>query len=228
MRILAVDGSSGSTSLAVVDDGVLVAAKTVENAAGLTRSLLAALDTLLREAGAPLATFDALALGRGPGSFTGLRASFATMRGVQVGAGLPLWGAGSLRALADASAPGARVLACVDARRDELFAEGHDAARGPAWFSLRHGRPEALGRDAAASIEGPVVIAGDLPPPLLQRLVACAPDRFVVAAAPGCLALEIARAVLRGDAVRDDGTLEPLYVRPPDAKLPAAVAGLPR
>ena len=92
-----------------------------------------AIDRMLVEAGASLADLSALAVGLGPGSFTGLRVGVATLKGLAFARKLPLAGASSLRALARAalqSGVPAPVVAVMDAKHGELYAgvfEGPDA-----------------------------------------------------------------------------------------------------
>ena len=92
--------------------------------------LLAAAEEALGAAGVGWEDVDRLAIGVGPGSFTGLRIGIATARALAQGRGLPLVGVSSLEALArGAAAP--LVLAVLDARRGEAFAA--------AWQTLNRG-----------------------------------------------------------------------------------------
>ena len=90
--------------------------------------LLPLLEQLLSEAGWPKSSLDRLGVGVGPGSFTGLRAGIALAEGLSVGLDRPLWGVGSLLAmargaLAEHAGP---CCALLDARRNELFAAVYD------------------------------------------------------------------------------------------------------
>ena len=96
--------------------------------------LIALVDRALSDAGLTLGELDAVAVGAGPGSFTGLRIAMATAKGLCFASGLPLWPVSSLAALAlDAAAAlaaadppedpsGALLVPLFDARRDEVFA----------------------------------------------------------------------------------------------------------
>jgi tRNA threonylcarbamoyladenosine biosynthesis protein TsaB len=81
-------------------------------------AVLEDVDALLREAGAEPGDLDAIAVGIGPGSFTGVRIGVATARGLSLALGIPVAGVSTLDALA-AGAPGA--LPVIDARRREVF-----------------------------------------------------------------------------------------------------------
>ena len=230
MRLLALDTSTACASVAVVDDGCVLAEITRRLPTGHSAHLLGLIEQTLALAGLTLDALDALAIGRGPGSFTGLRAGFATVRGLELATGLPLWGVGSLQALASATVtPGARTLVCIDGRRDELFAHGFaDHPATDDWLPLMHASPEEIGaRAMAAADDQTVVVVGDLGPAAVARLTAPAVERFLVR--PRALGSPSARAValevLAGRATLDDGSMEPTYVRAPDAKLPKTVQG---
>jgi tRNA threonylcarbamoyladenosine biosynthesis protein TsaB len=131
MRILALDTSTRTASVAVLGGAREVE---IDHAVGShSDDLIALCDRALSDAGLRLADLDAVAVGAGPGSFTGLRIAMATAKGLCFASGLPLWTASSLAALAlDAvdtlaaadppeEAAGALFVPLCDARRDEVF-----------------------------------------------------------------------------------------------------------
>src|ERR1700722_3327190 len=94
-----------------------------------TSALLALAIEALDEAGIGWGELDLLAVGTGPGTFTGLRIGIATARALAHARELPIVGVSTLRSLASAAAAAARVddrlaLAVLDARRGEVFAAG--------------------------------------------------------------------------------------------------------
>jgi tRNA threonylcarbamoyladenosine biosynthesis protein TsaB len=93
-----------------------------------TTRLLPLAASLLDEAGLRWHDLELIAVGVGPGTFTGLRIGIATARALASATGAPLVGIGTLRALA-AGSPGRRVLAVIDARRGEVFVGGYDHDR---------------------------------------------------------------------------------------------------
>jgi tRNA threonylcarbamoyladenosine biosynthesis protein TsaB len=109
MLILAFDTATDVATSALVDDGEVLGER-VSRAV----TLLEDVDALLRQAGARTGDLDALAVGIGPGSFTGVRIGLATARGLAFGLDLPVAGVSTLAALA-AGAPGATPV--IDARR---------------------------------------------------------------------------------------------------------------
>ena len=155
MRILAIDTATENCSAALLTDGRLLARE-----AHLERShaerILPMVDELLREASVPLSTLSAVAFGRGPGSFTGVRLAASVAQGLAYGAGRPVVPVSDLRALAQqvlSSEPGAsRVVACNDARMHEVYWGCFE--RGPADLAIpvseeRVGSPASVTLPAA-------------------------------------------------------------------------------
>ncbi|WP_445361407.1 tRNA (adenosine(37)-N6)-threonylcarbamoyltransferase complex dimerization subunit type 1 TsaB [Microbulbifer sp. ANSA003] len=126
MKILALDTTSGACSVALISDGQLIE-RFVQAERDHTRRLLPMLDDVLAEAGIKLAGLDALAVSRGPGSFTGLRIAISSVQGLAYAADLPVVPVSSLAALA----LGARrshpdwgkspVVAMLDARMQQVY-----------------------------------------------------------------------------------------------------------
>jgi tRNA threonylcarbamoyladenosine biosynthesis protein TsaB len=114
--------------------------------------LLAAAEEALSAAGVGWEEVDRLAVGLGPGSFTGLRIGIASARALAQGRGLPIVGVSSLEALARGASGAEIVVAAIDARRGEVFSA--------AWQTLNQGSglsrrvegfaPAALTPDALA------------------------------------------------------------------------------
>jgi len=111
--ILAFDTATSVATSALVRDGEVLG----ERASTAVR-VLEDVDALLRDAGVEPKQLDALAVGIGPGSFTGVRLGLAAARGLALALGLPVAGVSTLAALS-AGAPDAVPL--VDAKRHELF-----------------------------------------------------------------------------------------------------------
>src|SRR5947208_6860852 len=125
MLRLALDTATGVATSALVDDGGVLGERVSR-----AQTLLEDVDALLRQGGAHPGDLDALAVGVGPGSFTGVRIGLATARGLALALDLVGAGVSTLDALA-AGAPGAGPV--VDARRREIFAlvDGGRAGRAP-------------------------------------------------------------------------------------------------
>ena len=113
MLILAFDTATDVATSALVDDGEVLGERSSRAV-----TVLEDVDALLRQAGAHTREIGGIAVGTGPGSFTGVRVGLATARGLAFALGVPLAGVSTLDALA-AGAPGA--VPVVDARRGEVF-----------------------------------------------------------------------------------------------------------
>jgi tRNA threonylcarbamoyl adenosine modification protein YeaZ len=130
MLILAFDTATDVATSALVADGEVLGER-----ASRAVTLLEDVDALLRQSGMHTRDVEALAVGIGPGSFTGVRIGLSTARGLALALGVPVAGVSTLDALA-AGAPGA--LPVVDARRREVFVPGRVVA--PADLEVEPGR----------------------------------------------------------------------------------------
>jgi tRNA threonylcarbamoyladenosine biosynthesis protein TsaB len=123
MKLLAIETSTEACSASLYLDGeVLVRFEVAPREH--SRLLLPMMDSLLAEAELSLSQLDALAFGRGPGGFTGVRIATGVIQGVGLGTGLPVVPVSSLASLAQGMLRefGAeQVLAALDARMHEIY-----------------------------------------------------------------------------------------------------------
>lgn len=124
MKIVALDTATENCSAALLIDGrLLVREERLER--GHAGRILPMIDELLAEGGVTLGALTAIAFGRGPGAFTGVRLAASVTQGLAFGTGLPVVPVSDLRAVAqralDAEATVTRVLACNDARMREVY-----------------------------------------------------------------------------------------------------------
>jgi tRNA threonylcarbamoyladenosine biosynthesis protein TsaB len=133
-----------------VESGRAVVARHHEQRNAHGEALFGLSDAVLAEAGWERSSLDRIAVGIGPGSFTGLRVGIAFAQGIGLGLDRPVVGVGSLAAMCRAvpsDRPGLRC-AVMDARRDELFVAVHDA-NGEEIVA-----PRAIARSAAVEAVG--------------------------------------------------------------------------
>jgi tRNA threonylcarbamoyladenosine biosynthesis protein TsaB len=192
MLILAFDTATDVATSALVEDGEVLGERTSRAV-----TLLEDVDALLRQAGARTGDIQGLAVGTGPGSFTGLRVGLATARGLALALGVPVAGVSTLDALA-AGAPGA--LPVIDARRGEVF--------------VLQGEPRVLAPEDL-DVEAGTVCVGD--GAVRYRSVLAAKGAEIP---PDGDDRHAPRARFHAQLARDFGPaelVEPMYLRVPDA-----------
>ena len=218
--LLALDTSTETMALALLSP----AGCWLRHAAGgasASAQLLPAVQALLAEAGLTLQQLDAVAFGRGPGAFTGLRTACAVAQGLAFGIGKPVLAIDSLLLVADdaqAQAPAADDQAlhwvAMDARMDEAYAAAY--RRDPAGGWHEQHAPALYTLPALAALwlqEPPTRVAGSAVrafaarlPLAAARLLATEHDR---AAALG----RLARAAWVAGLAIDPALALPLYLR---------------
>lgn len=209
MLILGLDAALACASAALVRDGVVIAERAQLGDRGQAAALAPMVAAVLDEAAVPAGNLDAIAVTVGPGSFTGLRAALSLAHGLALAAGRPLVGVTVAEALAEALPPGDRAVWCaIDNRRGRIFLDTGAAAQ-----------PVSL--DALPRPAGKVVVTGDAAIAVAARLAARGDDVQLSDAR-----MPRAADVARVGARRMAGMLpplaaQPLYVDPPEARLPA-------
>ena len=143
MILLALDTATECCSVALAIDGAIHSRSELAPRRH-AELLLPWIDTLLAEHNVQRAQIDAVAVGRGPGGFTGVRLAVAAAQGIAYGLDRPLLAVSSLAALAmqAEATEGQRVLAAIDARMGELYlgafcidADGLAVAEGEEWMA---------------------------------------------------------------------------------------------
>ncbi len=218
MTILAFDTCMTACSVALIRGDGSAFSRCVRMERGHAEALFPMVSEVLAEAGQDFSAITKIAVTRGPGSFTGVRAGIAAARGFALGCGAPVVTATSLEVMALACAK-----ALVGHERGRSFLVAHDARRGALYVQLFDSSGRALSDAALAT---PAEAAG------LAREsgVAAGSGAALLAAEAGRLGFAVNAYLpdLLPDAAflaelalsRDpDGTpASPLYLRAPDAK----------
>ena len=123
MKILAIDTSTSTGSVALVEDGRLLLERMTAGVVTYADWLLCAIDSLLNDAGCTVKDIDIFAVGAGPGLFTGLRIGISTAKGLAWALGKGCAPVSTLEALA-LNAPYSDITVCplLDARKGEVYA----------------------------------------------------------------------------------------------------------
>ena len=119
MKLLAIETATEACSVAVLVDGAVIERFEIAPRRH-TELVLPWAEALLAEAGITKSQLDAIAVGRGPGAFTGVRLAIALAQGIALALDRPLLPVSTLAALAMQSA-GDRILAAIDARMGEIY-----------------------------------------------------------------------------------------------------------
>jgi len=227
VKVLGIDSSTLTIGVAILD-GDRVIAEARHDARGRTNDLLVTIDRLCREVSLAPAAIEAVAIGAGPGSFTGLRIGMATAKGIAFAAKVPLWAVSSLAALAhDAPTTDGVIVSVLDARKGEVFCGCFDGRALPI-SEERVLAPEAVAAfvqgvvgDRAVSYVGDGITAY---PAVFSHLA----DLWYVTTPSG---VAVARLALAGARVDVTTGGAPTYIRPSEAevKYPDGVPGaIPR
>ena len=226
MVLLALDTSSPYGSLALLDQGEPIAELSLKIRTNYSEKLIMALETLLQAAGVKLKDVGGVAVGQGPGTFTGLRVGVGTAKALAFSLDTPLWGIGTLPAMIGTTGcQGGKFLALLDARQGFSFGAAYQWAPEGMLTSLEEAslRPMKTWWDRAQQVSWDGVI---MTPGTREAFASRGLD-WTEAGRPrlflgGNLARSIGRLAWRRslDQDQDDPlTLVPHYLKPSDAEL---------
>jgi len=222
-RVLAVDSSSLTGSVALSLGSTVVAESLLNIRSTHSEKLLKQIDLLLIEAGWSLNDLDLLAAVTGPGSFTGLRIGIATVKGLSQVLGKPVAAVSSLQAAAmNGVLSSIPVCAFLDARKNEVYSQ---------LFHFQGGIPVPMNAASVLppekmlrGLNGPVAFVGN-GVPVYQNLISAILGKRALLPPPTAYQLRASHAAwLALDCwnrcqITPPSELQPTYIRPSDAEL---------
>ena len=217
MKILALDTATEACSVSLgIDDRSID--RYVELDRGHAEQLLPMVDSVLAEGGIALNALDAIAFGRGPGGFTGVRLAVSVAQGLAFGAQVGVVPVSDLAAVAQRvvqiDSAVRRVLVANDARMKEVYS---------AWFEVGEGLvsgPESVG--PAAEVEVPAEVTGRWAaagrglrawPALADRCRSSGAELHIELLPRASEVLTLARRAVRAGEILDPAAALPVYVR---------------
>jgi tRNA threonylcarbamoyladenosine biosynthesis protein TsaB len=199
---------------------------------GHAETVLGRMQEVLSYGGYTLEDIDLLVYGRGPGTFTGIRIGLSTIKGIALACNTPVIGISSLEALALTAEQNGLVAALIDARRKELFAALYEVSIGNDGWPLA---TPILSEWVAPAVDAVERIAGEIGASTVTVTGnGVAPYRHIVQDALNAQVLPEGawapcpfwmsrighmRYTFKGGD--DLASSEPVYLREPDARLPA-------
>ncbi len=215
--ILGFDTSAAHCAAALLQGATLLASSHQDMKRGQAEALMPSIEALLHQAGKTYQDIGAIAVGIGPGNFTGIRISVSAARGMGLALGVPMIGVSSFELMRDPDtlSDHANELVAAPAPRGQVYVQGFTHGRPttapqqidpaqPPQSLLDSGFTRVTGSEAPVLAQAMGIETALLPPPAEQigeRLVRCAAWR-------------------RAQGIVDDHRPAPLYVRPADAAPP--------
>jgi len=228
MKILAVDTSTKTCSVAVVDNFSLLAEETLLSDQTHSRHLMGMINNVVTLSDCKFSDIDGFAVIKGPGTFTGLRIGISTVKGLASALDKPVIGISGLNALAMQTETSSLICAMLDARRMEVYS-------GFYRYVASDGKKRLLKNEvcetvlpvkqALSGISEDCTFIGDGAITYQETIIEILGGRAIFS--PRCLntlfASTVAYAALekiQGNGFDTIEALLPCYIRKPDAKIP--------
>jgi tRNA threonylcarbamoyladenosine biosynthesis protein TsaB len=223
MRILAMDTATSSCSVALWCDGAIVAARRELMFRGQAEALVPMIKNVLAEAEVTASDLDLLAVTVGPGAFTGLRIGLATARGMGLAANIPCLGLTTTEVIAHAvnasSWNRGTLLVALDSKRADIYVQAFQPGHKP--ISEASAMDSAILGEWLKDVPGPIHVVGDARALAAAALINAGLETIVIETPEvpdSSVVAELAsQRWTPGDIQKAPS---PLYLRPPDAKLP--------
>jgi len=122
MKILAIESSAMVAGVAIIEDTTIIGEYILNNKKNHAQTIMPMMDSLKEQLGLNLSTLDAIAVSKGPGSYTGLRIGSATAKGLAHVLGIPIIGISTIESMAhNIQVTDSIICPMLDARRQHVF-----------------------------------------------------------------------------------------------------------
>lgn len=214
MKILCIEAAISGASVGLVEEGKLLAFRHCADPHENASRLVPMTQEVVDEAGLPWSGIDRVAVSTGPGSFTGIRLGIAAARAIGISLQCPVIGISNFELFSNSIDPalwaGRRLLVAIDSKRGDFFVQQFNDALQPV------GEHEIMKVEGIKSIEAVAITGDKSPDPVFTD--------FLDPAKPDVMIVTLARLA---ETARDNsGYPSPLYLRPPEAKLPENIRHL--
>ena len=209
--VLAWDTSTNMGTAAVGKAGDVLSSRTFATEKGHTGKLMMVVDVMLDDLGAGQADIEAIAVGTGPGNFTGVKVGVATAKGMALGLEVPLLGVSTLDLLIPSDTGGLPVVTVMDARRGTLYAGFYDGTPGREYICAS---PQAVA-DAARGLPGEEVLLAGMETAELASVLRESGRRVSEVRSTPDAAKLIGMFFSGERATGDAVSVMPLYLKPP-------------
>jgi len=219
MRVLGIETATELASVALVEDGEVLAEVLLPLQRKLTEELVPVIDWTLKRAGVKLGELDGVAVSIGPGSFTGLRVGASTAKGLCFACELPLVAVPTLKAMASRLALSQLpICPLLDARRNQIYSALYKF-EGGSLKELSPPRATSL-EELLSSLDLPVVFTGDAVGKFRRKIEEELKDGAIFAppelSRPAASSVAVLGSVALAEGeISDLSSLEPIYIRSP-------------
>ena len=218
--LLAIDTATRYTSIALYDDSGIVAEQSWRSANNHSVEVMPAIERMMDQQHRAPTDLIAVAVAKGPGSFTGLRIGMSIAKGLCLALDIPIIGIPTLDAITySVGDPGGPIFAVLEAGRGRICVGTYHFVEGR---PVQEGNIELVrASEWTISADEPVLVAGDVDVDLVERLLSQPnAEQIAISSLAGCLRragymAELAWDRLAAGLIDDLDDLSPVYLHQP-------------